>query len=144
MKRRIQAFCCLMAAGLFFAAITGCKGPQGPAGPSGPGNAALEGFAPGIKCATCHNPDQDSTYYVAGREYQWAQSKHANGGDSERNSAACAGCHTTEGFIQRMSGQAVTNQNTPSPPGCFACHSPHTRGNFTLRDSTPVLLKSQI
>ena len=144
MKRRIQAICCLAAAALFFAGVSGCKGPQGPAGPSGSGSQALEGFAPNIKCATCHTTDTDTTYYVAGREFQWAQSKHANGGDSERNSATCAGCHTTQGFVQRMNGQAVTNQNNPSPPGCFACHSPHMRGNFTLRDTTPVLLKSQL
>lgn len=144
MKGRILTTSCLVTAALFFAGMSGCKGPQGPAGPAGSGNAALEGFAPNIKCGTCHTAEQDTVYYVAGREFQWAQSKHANGGDSERNSATCAGCHTTEGFIQRMNGQAVTNQFTPSPPGCFACHSPHQRGNFTLRDSTPVLIKSQI
>lgn len=144
MKGKIQAFCCLTATVLFFAGMTGCKGPQGPAGPSGSGNTALEGFAANIKCENCHDASTDTTYYVAGRVYQWAQSKHANGGDSERNSASCAGCHTTQGFVQRMNGQAVTSQFTPSPPGCFACHSPHQRGNFTLRDSTPVLLKSQV
>jgi hypothetical protein len=144
MGKNTVAFC-LGAAALVLVGMVGCKGPAGPAGPAGTAqNGALEGFAPNIKCGTCHTAEQDTNYYVQGRVFQWAQSKHANGGDSERNSSSCAGCHTTEGFMQRMSGQAVTNQNVPSPPGCFACHSPHQRGNFTLRDSTPVLMKSQV
>ncbi len=124
--------------------MTGCKGDPGPQGPPGAGSDAFEGFAEGIQCASCHNPDVDTTYFIAGRAYQWAQSKHANGGDSERNGSSCAGCHTSEGFVQRMNGETVTNQYVPSPPGCFACHSPHSRGNFTLRKATPVTLLSNI
>jgi len=124
--------------------MTGCKGDPGPQGPPGPGSDTFEGFAAGIQCATCHNPDVDTTYFIAGRAFQWAQSKHANGGDSERNGSFCAGCHTTEGFIQRMNGDPVTNQYIPSPPGCFACHSPHSRGDFTLRKATPVTMLSNI
>jgi len=136
---------CLVTAVLFLAGMTGCKGPAGPAGPAATAeNGSLEGFAPNIKCGTCHTAEQDTNYFVQGRVFQWAQSKHANGGDSERNSGTCAGCHTTEGFIQRMGGQAVSNQNAPSPPGCFACHSPHQRGDFSLRKMTPVLVRSQI
>jgi hypothetical protein len=104
----------------------------------------LEGFAPGANCNTCHDASQDTSYYVAGRKYQWAQSKHANGGDIERNGADCAGCHTTEGFVQRMNGLTVTDQVQPSPPGCFACHSPHSRADFSLRKSTPVTFLSNI
>ncbi len=104
----------------------------------------LEGFAPGANCNTCHDASRDTTYYVAGRKYQWAQSKHALGGDIERNGAGCAGCHTTEGFVQRMNGMTVTDQVQPSPPGCFACHSPHSRADFSLRMSTPVTFLSNI
>jgi hypothetical protein len=28
----------------------------------------------------------------------------------------------------------------PSPPGCFACHAPHGRGDFKIRDSSAVTL----
>jgi hypothetical protein len=144
--RNASVFFCLVTVVLFLAGVTGCKGPEGPAGPAGTsaGSTALEGFAPNIQCGTCHTAEQDTVYHVQAREYQWAQSKHANGGDSERNSSSCAGCHTTEGFIQRMGGQAMSSQGEPSPIGCFACHSPHQRGNFTLRKSTPVLIASQI
>lgn len=126
--------------------LAGCDGPAGPAGKDGSSASVLnlEGFAPDIKCGTCHTPGQDTTYFVAGRVYQWAVSKHATGGTLERNGSACAGCHTTEGFIQRMNGQAVTEQPTPSPTGCFSCHSPHQRGNFSLRKATPVTIMSNI
>jgi len=126
----------------------GCKGPAGPQGPPGETTVInLEGFAADIKCGKCHTADQDTTYFVAGRVYEWSQSKHAVGGDLERNGSGCAGCHTTEGFVQRMNAgsfSAVTNQFHPSPPGCFACHSPHARGDFSLRIKTPVVIKSNI
>ncbi|MBI5473898.1 MAG: hypothetical protein HY961_16290 [Ignavibacteriae bacterium] len=140
-----------MAVVLFTAAfmLFGCEGPQGPGGKDGKdgtntGLLALEGFAPNARCGDCHTPGQDSLYFVAGRKYQWAQSRHALGGNSERNGASCAGCHTTEGFIQRMNGQTVTNQYQPSPPGCFACHSPHARAEFSLRKATAVTIGSNI
>ena len=125
---------------------TGCEGPAGPPGPKGDTGdlSYFEGFAPGIKCNGCHDASRDSTYNVAGRVYQWQQSKHAVGGDIERNGLSCAGCHTTEGFIQRMAGKPVTDQLHPSPPGCFACHSPHAKGDFSLRNASPVTITSNI
>ncbi len=125
--------------------INGCKkGDTGPQGPPGQPSTALEGFAPGIQCGPCHNPDQDTTFHLLARVYEWQQSKHAVGGDLERNGSGCTGCHSTEGFIQRMTGKTVTDNPNPSPPGCFACHSPHSRGNFSLRSVTPVTLMSNI
>jgi hypothetical protein len=128
----------------------GCEGPQGPPGPPGdPGfSSRFEGFAPNIKCGDCHNPDQDTTYYLWARRYQWERSLHAYGGDLERNGPNCAGCHTTEGFIERWRNtwqtQVVGEKRNPSPPGCFACHAPHARGNFSRRDTTPVTIASFI
>jgi hypothetical protein len=124
--------------------LAGCKGDTGPQGPAGPDASAFEGFAEGIVCADCHNPDTDTSVFLWGRRYQWQQSKHAIGGAIERNGSSCAGCHTTEGFIQRMNGVPVTNQYNPSPPGCFACHSPHNRADFTLRKDDPVTILSNI
>jgi mono/diheme cytochrome c family protein len=126
--------------------VSGCKGPEGPAGPAGATTAVnLEGFAPGIQCAQCHNPDTDSTYFIAGRDLQWQNSGHKNMGDFDENRAACAGCHTSEGFIQRMNGETVTDDLDPTPVGCFACHSPHSRGDFTLRTTAqPTLLSNMV
>lgn len=130
--------------------IAGCEGPAGPGGKDGTSTVInLEGFAPGIKCGSCHNPDIDTTYYLWARRYQWQNSLHAYGGDLERNGPDCAGCHTTEGLIERwknnfQQSQTVGAKDNPSPPGCFACHSPHSRGNFSLRDATPVTITSFI
>jgi hypothetical protein len=135
--------------GVIVALVAGCEGPAGKDGKDGkdgdPGvTPVFEGFAPGIRCGDCHNPDTDTTYFVWAKKYQWELSKHFFGGDFERNSATCAGCHTTEGFIQAMQGKPVTNQIDASPPGCFACHSPHARGDFSLRNAQPVVLASPI
>ncbi|HEY5614696.1 MAG TPA: hypothetical protein VIL52_01640 [Bacteroidota bacterium] len=130
---------------LVVAIAGGCRGPEGPAGPPGETTLLnLEGFAEGINCGDCHNPDQDSVYFVWAKKYQWDRSKHAYGGDYERNTASCAGCHTTEGFVEAMQGKTVVNHVDASPPGCFACHAPHARGDFSLRKQTPVTIMSNI
>ena len=137
----------IVLAGMFAA----CEGPMGPRGyqgePGEPGPGSVvnwEGFKEGIVCASCHNPDYDTTYFVMAREYQWAVSKHAAGGDYQRNAAPCSGCHTTEGFVQLYMGRTLTDQVNASPPGCFACHSPHSRGDFSLRTTDPVTVMSAV
>lgn len=149
MKKLVAVLFVALAFSLF-----GCKGPEGPVGPAGTagkdgqnaGFVYFEGFKDSLKCASCHNPDNDSTYYMKGRAYQWNQSKHALGGDNERNGENCAACHTTEGFMEYAKkgfvSQVVTPQLRPSPPGCFACHSPHSKGNFSLRDTAATVITS--
>ncbi len=141
MKTLFGAIVALVTAISMIALLAGCEGPAGAPGPPG---VNLEGFAAGIQCSTCHSADADTTYFVAARVYQWQHSKHATGGTSERNGASCAGCHTTQGFDQRMRGETVTDQPSASPIGCFACHSPHARGDFSLRNVSPVTIGSNI
>jgi hypothetical protein len=134
---------------LMIAGLWGCQGPTGPAGQ----NADLEGFAPGIVCGNCHNQDFNSTNSVLAKQFEYDISDHYTGGDYTRNTTQCAGCHTNEGFLERYNnGFALEtfNINTPSgpmvkqnypassPPGCFTCHMPHARGNFSVRDSIAV------
>ena len=57
-----------------------------------------------------------------------------------KTAATCAPCHTTEGFVQASLGQTVTGQPISSPIGCFACHSPHSRADFSLRTTDPVTM----
>ena len=132
------------------AMLGGCKGSQGPIGPAGESSVLqLEGFAANINCGDCHNTDTDTTNYVWAKKYQWELSKHFYGGDFERNSTPCSGCHTTEGYVQRMLrgnppytstawAGVVTTHIDASPPGCFACHSPHSNGDFRRRTEAPV------
>jgi hypothetical protein len=126
----------------------GLQGPPGRDGQDGQDFQGYEGFAAGIKCGTCHSSEQDTVYYVAGRRYQWSSSLHAVGGHSERNDINCAGCHTTEGFLEMYrkgwSTQVVAKVNNPSPPGCFSCHSPHARNDFAVRDTAAVTIASFI
>jgi hypothetical protein len=139
--------------GLFVAAIllvsmfAACEGPAGPKGDQGdpgpkgdPGDNFVnwEGYKEGIKCADCHNPDVDTLYFVWARKAQWSFSKHAVGGAYTENAGRCSYCHTTEGFIQAYLGQPITDHSLSSPIGCFACHSPHSRAEFSLRTTDPV------
>jgi len=130
-------------AGLFIiVGVSGCKGPDGPAGPAGKDASvgSLEGFKDGIQCATCHNPEQDTTFYIAGRAYQWEESKHGSGTAWEENRSGCAECHTTEGFMFKTKDMTITDIPNATPPGCFACHSPHSKGDFSLRTTTSTQL----
>lgn len=141
-----------IAAMLIIGMFAACEGPEGPMGPKGdtgaPGSGSVvnwEGFKDGIVCGECHNPDIDTTYYVWARKFQWEQSTHFLGGTwATRNNAPCSGCHTTEGLVQRalagfppqvfpIGWSVVSSQPNSTPVGCFACHSPHSKGDFSLR-----------
>ena len=153
MKKLRNLLRLLVAGVLLVGMFAACEGPEGPAGPKGdkgdqgdpgdPGPGSVvnwEGFKEGIVCAQCHNPDYDTLYYVWGIRTQWLQSKHANGGAYFENSSTCGPCHTTEGFVQQSLGQTITGQPISSPIGCFACHSPHSRADFSLRTVEPVTM----
>jgi hypothetical protein len=146
MKQIAAAVLALLAIALV---ATGCRGPEGPAGPQGPPGSgvsieALEGFAPGIQCASCHTPDQDTTYFLLARRYQHEHSKHFTGGHVDRNTAGCARCHTSEGYLRYwLYGQDVAATQA-SPISCFACHSPHARNDFSIRNPNTVAIKSNI
>jgi hypothetical protein len=136
------------------ASLTGCKGPEGPTGPKGDtgengtngtnginaGFVYFDGFKDSLKCAACHNPEEDTTFYIAGRARQWEESKHGGGTAWEENRSSCAECHTTEGFMLKTKNLTVTDIPNATPPGCFACHSPHSTGDFSLRTTTSTQL----
>jgi hypothetical protein len=106
--------------------ITGCSGERGVKGDSGT-----------AECIQCHS---DNTTIVA-INGQWEHSIHATGGNFERNTPPCSGCHTSEGFVALVNTGAPGTPENPSPVGCFACHEPHTNKNFNLRTSSPVTLE---
>lgn len=118
----------------------GPPGPQGEPGDPGESYVSWEGYLEGIQCAFCHDAELDTVYRIAGKTFQYLDSKHYTGGAYLENSSSCAGCHTTEGFIQFSRGQTVTGHPDASPPGCFTCHSPHSRNDFSLRIESPVLM----
>jgi hypothetical protein len=141
-KNLIRLF--LAAVLLIFLSVA-CEGPEGPPGPQGDNYVNWEGFAAGIQCAACHNPDIDTMYYIGARAAQWSISKHGSGtAYLNENSSTCAPCHTTEGFIQQDLGLTVTGHANSTPPNCFACHSPHSRADFSLRTVEPVIMLAGI
>ena len=150
-----KIFYLIIAAMLIIGMFEACEGPEGPMGPQGdpgtPGSGSVvnwEGFKEGIVCGECHNPDIDTTYYVWARKFQWEHSRHYLGDTyATRNNAPCSGCHTTEGLVQRalagfppqvfpVGWSVVTSQPNSTPVGCFACHSPHSNGDFSLRTAS--------
>lgn len=149
----------LIALALF--GLMACEGPAGPAGAKGDSGTAgkdgkdgkdgqnagfvyFDGFKDSLKCAACHNPETDTTYYIAGKAREWEESKHGGGTAWEENRSSCAECHTTEGFMLKQAGKTVTDIPDATPPGCFACHSPHSNGDFALRTVASVSLASNI
>jgi len=147
MKNVLWTFAICLAGLFVIVGLTGCKGPDGPAGPAGKDASvsALEGFKDGIQCASCHDSDKDTVNNVAARAIQWANSKHGYGTASEENRSSCVECHSTEGFIMKASGMTIASDiMNVTPPGCFACHSPHKNGDFSLRTTASVSLTSNI
>ena len=114
---------------------TGPQGPEGPQGPTGP--SAMNGVE---NCMDCHGNSQLITAKMA----QWEVSVHATGGAYERNYSSCAGCHTSQGFLERVASGEMTPSGTiedPLPQNCYACHQVHstyTQEDWNLTTTDPV------
>jgi hypothetical protein len=83
--------------------------------------------------ATCFNCHSDQNTRLVAAELQWEHSTHASGRRIEENSATCSGCHTSEGFIARITGAPAELVEVPTVIHCFTCHAPHTNGDLRLR-----------
>jgi formate-dependent nitrite reductase cytochrome c552 subunit len=90
-------------------------------------------------CFACHS---DVNTALTAAEGQWANSVHASGRNVNRNSSTCSGCHTSEGFVRRVNGEAAMTIDNPTAIHCFTCHAPHTNGNLTLRITAAQKLKN--
>ena len=90
-------------------------------------------------CIQCHNDDTE----IAAISDQWAASMHGSGATFERNYDPCSGCHTSQGFVLRVSSGATDTLDIGNPAriGCFTCHEPHTNYDFTLRTAEAVTLE---
>lgn len=129
MKRWLRALTPLAIGGLLLG-LTSCEGDEGPAGP--PGTST---------CMNCHTDDfdlvDDSVYYLRTIQTQFALSRH-NLSDTyvrgtAESSASCSRCHSTEGYQHYIATGESAPLEESSHIGCFACHAPHTFGDFGLR-----------
>jgi hypothetical protein len=92
-------------------------------------------------CQRCHDAP---THHVKGTE--WNASLHAT---TTRDATGmgregCVGCHSANGFMQRMAGKTITD-TTYRSIDCGACHEPHGMTNPTtaphlIRNLQPVTL----
>ena len=145
-RKKFTFMLCIITLAVIAGLWEGCR-------ESNPTEPDLEGYAPGIICANCHNQDFNPSYDLLAKKIEYDASIHFAGGEDIQNSATCAGCHTNEGFLDRYDhgfANESFNLHAPSgplasqaypqasPPGCFTCHMPHSRGNFTVRDSGKV------
>jgi hypothetical protein len=76
-------------------------------------------------CMDCHGNSQ----LITAKVFQWERSVHATGGHYERNTASCAGCHTSQGFLDRLATGGTTASmdiENPLPQNCYTCHMIHT------------------
>ena len=90
--------------------IAGPAGPQGPQGPQGPAGPAGEDA--NENCTQCHTNNET----LFAKQVQYANSVHRNGGNFERNSASCAACHTSQGFLDRIATGSTEASGGGSTP----------------------------
>ncbi|MFQ5601022.1 MAG: hypothetical protein ACE5G2_10780 [Candidatus Krumholzibacteriia bacterium] len=128
--RRGAAVLLLGASLLLGMGVLGCgeTGPQGPPGPS-----ALE------SCFNCHG-DSPGAVSIGAITTEYEMSMHHLGHTFERKTSPCNGCHTHEGFVQRVTSgefpaEAVEHA---SKVNCWTCHAPHTTGTFSVRTNAAV------
>ncbi|MBT8190060.1 MAG: ammonia-forming cytochrome c nitrite reductase subunit c552 [Bacteroidia bacterium] len=118
------------------AGVDGTTGEVGPSGPTGPAGEGVQ------DCKQCHGNSQLITAKLA----QWEKSVHATGGRYERNFSSCAGCHTSQGFLERIASGEMNASGTvqdPLPQNCYTCHQVHstyTQEDWNLTSSDPVTL----
>jgi hypothetical protein len=77
------------------------------------------------------------------KQVQYDNSVHRNGGNFERNSASCAACHTSQGFLERIASgdiEASATVEDPAPINCRTCHKIHTTytaADYALTSTSP-------
>jgi hypothetical protein len=93
-------------------------------------------------CFTCHGEDG----FLIAAEGEWRNSIHASGNNvdyTNRGGFDCTKCHDHQGFLDFLDdGQINPPYDQVSAIHCFTCHSPHERGNLTLRIDDPYVLEN--
>ncbi|MFZ1678206.1 MAG: hypothetical protein WAT91_13090 [Saprospiraceae bacterium] len=135
----ISLLCIAVVIGL--ASCEGQDGSIGPVGPVGPGGATGAGTQ---NCILCHGSSQ----LITAKLYQYEHSVHATGGNNSHNATNCAGCHTSQGFLERIEtgaplGATAAIIEDPLPINCYTCHQIHktyTDADWAFTQTNPVTL----
>jgi len=92
-----------------------------------------------VQASTCFNCHSDQDTKLVAAEQQYAFSVHASGTAVSEPNDPCSGCHTSEGFVQRIqTGTIPATVDNPTAINCFTCHAPHTNGDMTRRVESPM------
>ena len=116
-----------------------CHGPGSEHANSGGTPWAITASMTSGDCGQCH--DDPPHHY---KSTEWDNSAHAVTTTDPAGNATCVGCHTSFGFIARMTGNP--NPNTAyGAINCQTCHEPHgqttpTTANHLIRNDAPVTL----
>ena len=98
-----------------------------------------------VEPATCFNCHSDQDTKLTAAEQQYAFSVHASGTVVSEPNDPCSGCHTSEGFVQRIeTGVIPTTVENPTAIHCFTCHKPHTSGTLERRLDHPFPLANGV
>ncbi|MFZ5980913.1 MAG: hypothetical protein ACOYVF_09820 [Candidatus Zixiibacteriota bacterium] len=95
-------------------------------------------------CFTCHG--EEGTLLAAKGE--WQNSVHSSGSSVDYTNRGgsyydCVRCHDHQGFVDFVeTGTYHPPYDQVSAIHCFTCHSPHERGNLTLRTDDPYTLEN--
>jgi len=84
-------------------------------------------------CVQCHGA---ATHHIKGME--WGNSMHAVTTRDPAGNASCVGCHTNNGFVDRINGVGPADL-TFDAISCQTCHEPHGE---TIPDSNPHLVRT--
>ena len=94
-------------------------------------------------CFTCHGDDG----LLLAAKGEWENSVHASGSNVDYTNRGggddCARCHDHQGFVDFVAtGTINPPYDQVSAIHCFTCHSPHDRGNLSLRTETAYTLEN--
>ena len=95
-------------------------------------------------CFTCHGEDG----LLLAAKGEWQNSVHASGSNVDYTNRSeswydCVRCHDHQGFVDFVeTGDFYPPYDQVSAIHCFTCHSPHERGNLTLRTDSPYELEN--
>ena len=110
---------------------------------AGEDDSTVFGISSDASCIDCHN----DTTVIKSKQVQYDSSVHGSGLTFERNGADCAGCHTSEGFTERIAANTFTASEdikNPTPVNCRTCHNIHdtyTAADWVVTTNEPVTLE---
>lgn len=130
----LSGFAILIAGALI---MSSCEGPTGPAGADGnDGINGVDGIDASATCIQCHDDNQT----IVTRTKQYNNSGHAMGHTSGYTNRSfgpaynCAGCHTSQGFLDNLLGESHVPYANVTQPNCYTCHKIHD--TYTAEDWT--------